>query len=215
VEILTVGGINMAKTTFAEEIYLRALTGKMIGSDVLAGYNKVAIVAPKNTICSAISAAAEATFTDRTGGRAGHFVVEEGNASQVAEEVVQFNPDAVVLMFGGETPIEQTKKLFLDTLNALRQAELYKDLIVHVRIFAAGGLQEALKDESLRNYLKQNDLFVYTVDFDNGYLLLNEIDVEASGDFHLHRIAEFPVTVEHAELLNRSLRDKTIQWKDM
>ncbi len=205
----------MAKTTFAEEVYLRALTGKMIGSDVLGSYNKVAIIAPKNTICSAISAAAEATFTDRTGGRAGHFVVEEGNASRVAEEVTAFQPDAVVLMFGGETPIEQTKQLFLETLRALEQAQLFRDIIVHVRIFAAGGLQEALKEEALRNYLRQNDLLVYTVDFDNGYLLLNEVDVENSGDFHLHKIAEFPVTVEHAELLNRSLRDKTLQWKEV
>lgn len=209
------GGCSMAKTTFAEEVYLRALTGKMIGSDVLGSYNKVAIIAPKNTICSAISAAAEATFTDRTGGRAGHFVVEEGNASRVAEEVTAFQPDAVVLMFGGETPIEQTKQLFLETLRALEQAQLFRDIIVHVRIFAAGGLQEALKEEALRNYLRQNDLLVYTVDFDNGYLLLNEVDVENSGDFHLHKIAEFPVTVEHAELLNRSLRDKTLQWKEV
>lgn len=205
----------MSKTTFAEEVYLRALTGKVVGSDVLASYNKVAVVSQKNIICSAISAAAEATFVDRSGGRAAHFVVEKGNTDAVVEDILRFDPDAVLLMFGGETPMDETMTLFLETLRGLQGAQYFKDIIFHVRIFAAGGLDEALKEEKLVQYLKQTECYVYTVDFDGGAVLLNQIEITGKGSKHLHKVAEFPVTMEHADLLNRSLRDKTVQWIEL
>ncbi len=205
----------MAKTTFAEEIYLRALTGKVVGEHILSVYNKVAVISVKNTICSAISAAAEAAFVMNTSGRAAHFVVENGNVDEVVKDVVKFDPHAVILMFGGETPIEDTKYLFVQTLKEIAKANLDADIIVHVRIFAAGGLQEAIKDKEILEYLKDSDVYVYTVNFDEGLILFNEIFFLDDGEIKLEKLSEFPVTVEHADLLNRSLRDKTVDWKDL
>ncbi len=205
----------MAKTTFAEEIYLRALTGKVVGEHILGVYNKVAVISVKNIICSAISAAAEAAFVMKTQGRAAHFIVEDGNIDEVVKEVEKFDPNAIILMFGGETSIEETKKLFVNTMNALAKSDLEADVIVHVRIFAAGGLKEAVQNKEVVDYLQSVEVYVYTVDFDHGLILFNDVYVEDNGEIVLSKIAEIPVTVEHADLLNRSLRDKTVEWKDM
>ncbi len=204
----------MAKTTFAEEVYLRALTGKIVGAHILSEYNKVAVISVKNTICSSLSAAAEAVFTLETGGKAGHFVVEKENVAGVISEVEKFNPDAVLLMFGGESPIEETKALFIETLRALAETNRELDIIVHVRIFAAGGLNEAIKDDKILSYLQNNEVTVYTVDFEKGELLYNNIYLPDASTVKLERIAEVPLTVEHTDLLNRSLRDKKVNWID-
>ena len=200
----------MAKTTFAEEVYLRALTGKVVGESILGGYNKVAFVAVRNTICSSISAAAEAAFVMTSKGRAVHLIVEGDNADQVAAAVKEFDPEAVILMFGGESPIEETKKLFVEALKAIAAAEIDADLILHVRIFAAGGLDEALKVPEVEEYLAESDVYVYTVDLDKGFVVYNSIYFEEKPQ--LDRLGEIPVTAEHADLLNRSLRDKTLSW---
>ncbi|NPA92099.1 MAG: hypothetical protein GXO56_00280 [Chloroflexi bacterium] len=204
----------MAKTTFGEEIYLRALTGKIIGAQMVSDYAKVAFIAPKNIICSAISAAAEAAYIRETGAQAAHFVVTPGEEAAVAEAVAAFQPEAIVLMFGGETPIEETKALFTSTLKALAEAEIFADLVVHVRIFAVGGLQAALEDEAIREYLLDNEVFVYTADLDKGLFIYNIAIINDDNSIVLDELLAFPVTVEHADLLNRSLRDKTIQWAD-
>ncbi len=204
----------MAKTTFSEEIYLRALTGKVIAEHVLDDYKKLAIISVKNTICAAISAATEAVFVSKTGGRAAHYFVEENNVNDVVQAVDEFDPDGVVLMFGGETPIEETKKLFVKTMEAIAKGEPEYDVILHVRIFAAGGLQEALKIPVVQEFAEENELGVYTVDLDNGLFIFSSIHVEDQ-DFHLEKILEVPVTAEHAELLNLSLRDKTLTWTDV
>jgi hypothetical protein len=204
----------MAKTTFSEEIYLRALTGKVIAEHVLDDYKKLAIISVKNTICAAISAATEAVFVSKTGGRAAHYFVEENNVEDVIQAVGEFDPDGVVLMFGGETPIEETKKLFVKTMEAIAKEEPDYDVILHVRIFAAGGLQEALKVPVVQEFAEENELGVYTVDLDNGLFVFSSIHVEDQ-DFHLEKILEVPVTAEHAELLNLSLRDKTLTWTDI
>ncbi len=204
----------MAKTTFGEEIYLRALTGNIIGAQMVADYAKVAFVAPKNIICSAISAAAEATYIRETGAQAAHFIATPGQEAATAEAIAAFQPEAIVLMFGGETPLEETKALFVSTLKALAEAEIFADLVVHVRIFAVGGLQAALEDPAIRDYLLDNEVFVYTADLDKGLFIYNIAIINDDNSIALDELLAFPVTVEHADLLNRSLRDKTLHWAE-
>ncbi len=204
----------MAKTTFGEEIYLRALTGRIVGAQMLTDYAKVAFISPRNIICGAISAAAEAAYIGETAAQAAHFIVEPGKEEEAAREVAAFQPEAVVLMFGGETPIEETKTMFVSFLKELAKAELLVDLVVHVRIFAVGGLQAALQDEQIREYLLNNEVFVYTANLDKGLFIYNLAVIEEDGSVSLEELLAFPVTVEHADLLNRSLRDKTLAWVD-
>ncbi len=202
----------MAKTTFGEEVYLRALTGRYVGEYVLRDYTDIAVISPKNIICNSISAAAEATFVSKTGGRAIHLIAEPGNASEIVQKLDEFQPEAVVLMFGGETPIEETKRLFMEVVKELAARDIYTDIVVHVRIFAAGGLAEAVHDKEIREYLLEQTVMVYTVDLDNGLFKINVAQIDETGELALEKIEQYVVSVEHAELLNRSLRDKTVKW---
>ena len=205
----------MAKTTFGEEIYLRALTGRIVGTHMLVDYAKVAFISPKNIICAAISAAAEAAYIQTSSAQAAHFVVEPGKEAEVASAVAAFQPEAIVLMFGGETPLEETKQMFVATLKALAEADVVADLVVHVRIFAVGGLTLARQDEAIREYLENSEVFVYTANLDKGLFIYNVVYFgEGPEDVELEPLVAFPVTLEHADLLNRSLRDKTLQWVD-
>ncbi len=200
----------MPLTTFEEEIYLRALTGRLVGkalSDL--GLNKVAVVASKNIICSSIAAATEATFLTLSGGVTYHFMVEHGREKELAKRLKEFAAQAVLLQFGGETPFDETKKSFVELLKAMAEEDVPGSLVVHVRIFAAGGLKEALEHEEVKKYLETKEVFVYTVGFDEGKVYVNKVTIPS---LELTKLAEYQVTLEHADLLNRSLKDRKITF---
>jgi hypothetical protein len=204
----------MPLTTFEEEIYLRALTGRLVGKAIAdLGINKLAVIAPKNIICSSIATATEAAFLDHSDGVTRHFMVELGvNEEDVAKRVKDFDPQAILLQFGGESPIDQVKTSFVKTLKALTKEGIEKPLVFHVRIFAAGGVQEALKDSEIASYLGKVDKYVYTVDFDNGKVLVNRLHIDGN-NLRLEKLREYQVTLEHADLLNRSLKDRRVTFQ--
>ncbi len=204
----------MPLTTFEEEIYLRALTGRLVGKALAdLGVNKLAVIAPKNIICSSIATATEAAFLDHSGGVTYHFLVEAGNEAQVAERVKDWKPQVNLLQFGGETPIDEVKKSFVEYLKAAAASNVPGDYVIHVRIFAAGGLAEALKDANVREYLKARNLFVYTVDFDRGKVIVSRIIVNDDG-YLLEPLREYQVTLEHADLLNRSIKNRQLAFTE-
>ncbi len=205
--------MDMPLTTFEEEIYLRTLTGRLVGKAVADfGVNKLAVVAPKNIICTAIATATEASFLDHTGGITYHFMVELGkNEGEIARRLAEFKPQSTLLQFGGESPIEELKKSFAETLRHMAAENVSGDIIVHVRIYAAGGFKEALKDEKVKEYLKKRSVLVYTVDFDHGKVIVNKINID--DEITLTPLKEYHVTLEHADLLNRSLKDRRITFQ--
>ena len=204
----------MPLTTFEEEIYLRALTGRLVGkalSDL--GINKLAVVAPKNLICSSIATATEASFLDHSGGVTYHFFVElNKNESEVARRLSQYNPQVTLLQFGGESPLDELKKSFVELLSQMAEMNVPGDIVVHVRIFAVGGLQSALEVKKVKEYLSSRKVFVYTVDFDKGKVIVNEVEL-LDKDIRLKPLREYQVTLEHADLLNRSLKDRKISFQ--
>ncbi len=200
----------MPLTTFEEEIYLRTLTGRLVGKAIAdLGVNKLAVVAQKNIICTAIATATEATFLTLNGGVTYHFLVEKGNEEKIAERLKEFGAQVVLLQFGGETPIEETKKIFVNLLKAMAKAGVGGDIVVHVRIFAAGGLKEALKSKAVEKYLGERNVYVYTVGFDEGKVYVNKVEIPS---LSLKKLTEYQVTLEHADLLNRSLKDRKVTF---
>ncbi|MEB3755523.1 MAG: hypothetical protein GSR79_01495 [Desulfurococcales archaeon] len=201
----------MPLTTFEEEIYLRALTGRLVGKAIAdLGVNKLAVVAPRNIICSSIATATETAFLDHSGGVTYHFLVDN-NEEDVADRLADFNAQAILLQFGGETPIEQTKKSFVKLLKAMAKKNVPGNIVFHVRIFAAGGVEEALADEEIKKYLASKEsLFVYTVGFDEGKVYVNKVKI--SDGIELEKLVEYHVTLEHANLLNRSLKNRKITF---
>ncbi|MEB3845293.1 MAG: hypothetical protein LRS48_06430 [Desulfurococcales archaeon] len=204
----------MPLTTFEEEIYLRALTGRMVGKAIAdLNINKLAVVAPKNIICSSIATATEAAFIDYSGGVTYHFMVELGkNEEEIAKRLKDFNAQVVLLQFGGESPIDQVKASFVKLLKAMAKENVPGAIVFHVRIFAAGGVKEAIADEEIKKYLEGKDLFVYTVGFDEGKVYVNKVAIEG-GELKLQKLTEYHVTLEHADLLNRSLKDRKVTFQ--
>lgn len=206
----------MPLTTFEEEIYLRALTGRLVGKALAdLGVNKLAVVAPKNIICSSIAAATEATFIEASSGVTYHFMVEPGaNEATIAERLASFAPQVTLLQFGGETPIEEVKKSFVALLKEMAAKRVPGDVVVHVRIFAAKGLDEALKDAEVREYLRARNVYVYTVGFDEGKVYVNRIVINEDGSYVLEKLREYQVTLEHADLLNRSIKNRRLAFQE-
>ncbi len=206
----------MPLTTFEEEIYLRALTGRLVGKALAdLGVNKLAVVAPKNIICSSIATATEATFIEASNGVTYHYMVEpEANEAEIAERLASFTPQVTLLQFGGETPIEIVKRSFVKLLKEMAAKRVPGDVVVHVRIFAAKGFDEALKDPEVREYLRTRNVYVYTVGFDEGKVYINRIVINEDSTYTLDKIREYQVTLEHADLLNRSIKNRRLAFQE-
>jgi len=194
----------MAGATLEEEILLRALTGRVVGTEVMKDYNKIAIISEDSLMCTATSTAVEASYLSKNNfGNILHIIVKENGVKDVADKVIDYDPGAVLLMFSGEG--EESTGLFVKTLKSLSEAMVETDVILHERIFSSGGLQEALKDEGVAEYLEETPLFVYTADLDGGMMVLNEIYIEG-GNVELDPLEHYPLTLQHVELLKKSLR---------
>jgi len=71
------------------------------------------------------------------------------------------------------------------------------------------------QDETIREYLNESEVFAYTANLDKGLFIYNVVYFGEEPDaLEVEPLLAFPVTLEHADLLNRSLRDKTLQWVD-
>ncbi len=191
----------MAKTTFDEEVYLRVLTGNLVGKALAdVGANKVAVVIPRNNICIAMGSATAAGYISRTNAVVRTFVVEK---PEDVDAVVDFAPQIIVFQFGGETPAEETKNLFREVIKRLNGKDVSADVVVHVRTWAMG----AFKETESEPFWKGRNIYVYTVDFDNGKVFLNRYE-----NGSLKKVLEYHVTLEHADLLNRSLKDRSVTF---
>ena len=70
-----------SRATLPEEIYLRSLTGYLVGQNLLEGYKKVAVITYPDRICSAMAAALMTSYIAKGNYRDGAGVVftyEEG-----------------------------------------------------------------------------------------------------------------------------------------
>ncbi len=189
----------MAKTTFEEEIYLRVLTGRLVGKALAdLGANKVAVVVPKNYICDAMGSATLSAFIAHSENPGRIFVVESEDDVQ---RIVDYAPRLVVFQFGGETPAEETKKLFGKVVDRLADAGVDADVVIHVRTYAMGALDAV----SRKDFFENRNVFVYTVNLDGGVVYINKLENEK-----LVPLRDYHVTLEHADLLNRSLKDRTV-----
>ncbi|MEM0047171.1 MAG: hypothetical protein QW437_06410, partial [Fervidicoccaceae archaeon] len=195
----------MAITTYEEEVQLRILTGREVGKLIgRMGISKLAAVSVSNLICNVLSSSAIAAFTER-GGVAYNFIVEpDKNDREIAERVAKFNPDAILLLYGGELPVEDLKRSLKSFLRALAETNLKAKLFFHVRAFLAGAVEHSLKDEVVRRYLEENELYVYTADLDRGIMLMNKINVDGE-KLNLIPMLYSSLSFEHTSLLNRSL----------
>lgn len=61
------------------------------------------------------------------------------------------------------------------------------------------------KMKRLHSYLKRKKLGTFTFDLDRGVFLFHNVEVDEQGKVNLKLISEVPISLEHLDLLKRSL----------
>lgn len=192
-----------------QELYLRALTGRLVGEHLFDGFKKVAVITYPDRICSAMAAAALTSFTYVAGYRDGLgsvYVYDSSQINKVASEIVSRNFDAVYISFGGEQKLSVVNEAFINTLRALAKAGYKKALAIHVRVWLASKqLSTVLSDNELRTWLESlSEVRVFTADLQNKKFIFSRVRF-SEGKASLAPYREALLTDEHVDLLKRSI----------
>lgn len=199
----------MAKLTLAEQYSLRGLTGRIVGEVLSGAYGvpSLGLVTNKTYICGALTGAVEAAFlADKGGlGRVATAVTEKPEDARSAVQQLQ-GVNTVMLAYGGEADAETNYALTKAFLKAAAEADLDADLFFHVRIWVTGFVEKALEeDPQIAEYLKDRALGAFSFDLDRGVFIFHAVEVTDDGALVSEPIHETPLSVEHADLLRRSL----------
>ena len=199
----------MANLSLAEQYTLRALTGRIVG-EVLAdayGIPSLGLATNKTFICASLSGAVEAAFlADKGGlGRVATAVTEK--PADAKEAVRHLNGvNTVMLAYGGEADGETNYELTKAFLKEAAESGLDADIFFHVRIWAPGFVKKAVaEDEQIADYLRNRALGAFSFDLDRGVFIFHAVEVDENGEVVSEPILETPLSVEHTDLLRRSL----------
>ncbi len=191
-----------------DEIYLRALTGRLVGEHLFDGFKRVAVIVFPDRICSALAAGVLSSFTYHAGYREGVgavFIYDE-NIGETAKRIVTEGFDATFIAYGGEQKLSFVNEALIATLKALMSAGYEKALIIHVRAFLASRqLSTVLQDESLARWLEGlPEIRVFTADLNAKKFIFNKLRI-INGKPALTPYREALLTDEHVELLRKSI----------
>lgn len=198
-----------SRASLEQEIYLRSLTGYLVGQNLLEGFKKVAVVTYPDRICSAMAAAlvtsylASGNYRDEA---ATVFTYEEGKEQEIARRIVEINPDVVYIAFGGEQKLSYVAEITRRLISALSKTGYRGALAIHVRTWlATKQLSTVLADESLRSYLATlREIRLFTADVPNRKFIFHKVKIEG-GAAKPEKYREVQITEEHAKLLSISL----------
>jgi len=195
-----------------EKIYMKALTGMVLGGTALKNYQKIAVIAMEHILCSAASAAMEASFMLEGGGNITHLIAKKGEIKEMVAKIAEYDPEIVVMLYAESPEPGLNRELFLETMKEIADTALDTDLMLDPMTLMSGTLAEAVKDIEIERHMQDIESFAFTIDLDNGEMVMNVIDID-NGEVMLDPIEEYKLTVEHTILLNRALRGKTLKWE--
>jgi hypothetical protein len=197
---------------FDEVVELRVLTGEVIGYRALQGYNKVAFVAMKNVLCTAIGSSMESSYISATGGECRYFVLDN-NHEELAEALEEYHPNLIAVFVGGNEEFNSLRNILHSFFSELAKREIDTDILFCLYTYVKVGLDVLREDEDIRNYLADKRLMAYTANFDEGvlelrevYILDNEIDSEI--------IEEYPISFRHTRIFNQELKGRIINFEE-
>jgi len=191
-----------------EDIYLRSLTGRLIGEHLFDGYRKIAIITFPDRICSALVAATLSSYTYYTGysDNIGAVFTYDDNFGETAKKVATGSFDAVFIAYGGEQKLSTVNEAFKMTLKALMNAGYKRGMVIHVRVWLASKqLSTVLQDERLSGWLESlPEIRVLTADLDLKKFIFNKVKIN-NGKLTMTPYREALLTDEHVELLRKSI----------
>ncbi|MEM1925638.1 MAG: hypothetical protein QXR64_01085 [Pyrobaculum sp.] len=198
-----------SRASLEQEIYLRSLTGYLVGQNLLDDYKKVAVVTYPDRICSAMAAALVTSYISKGNYRDEAAVVytyEDGKENEIAKKIVESKPDVVYISFGGEQKLSYVAEITKRLLTALSQQGYSGALAIHVRTWlATKQLSTVLADEKLGSYLTTlREIRLFTADVPNRKFIFHKVKIEG-GVAKPEKYREVQITDEHAKLLSISL----------
>jgi len=200
----------MSKITLTEQFTLRALTDRIVAENLVRVYRlrgTLGIVTNKTYICASLTGAIEAAFLARLAG-VGRVITALTEKPEDVKEAVNILKDAdlVMLAYGGEMGPEENYALTKAFLEAAAEANLPADLFFHVRIWVPAFVQNTMKEvPKVGEYLAGKQLGTFTFDLEKGFFLFHRVEVNPQGEVSLHLLTQVPITLEHLDLLKRSL----------
>ncbi|GEM_PF-2432690 len=194
-----------------EKIYLKTLTGMVLGGTALKNYQKIAVIGMEHILCSAASAALEASFMLTTNGNARHFVAKKGEIKEMVGDIAEYDPEIVVMLFAESPEPGLNRELFMETIKEMAEISLDSDLLFEPMSLGNGTLAEAVKESEVARHLMEIESFAFTLDLDRGEMVMNVIDIDNT-ELMVDAIEEYNLTVEHTVLLNRAIRGKSLKW---
>jgi hypothetical protein len=198
-----------SRASLEQEIYLRSLTGYLVGRNLLEGHKRVAVITYPDRICSAMAAAlmtsylSSGNYRDAAGAV---FTYDEGKEVETARKVADYGADIVYISFGGEQKMSYVAEITRKIINALADAGYRGALGIHVRTWlATKQLSSVLADKKLADYLSSlPEIRLFTADVPNRKFLFHRVKIEG-GAAKLEKYREVEITEEHAKLLTISL----------
>lgn len=200
---------TMSRASLEQEVYLRALTGYVVGQNLFDGFKKIAIITYPDRICSSMASALATSLISKYGYK-GNFVMvfnyEENKEKELVKKIKEFRPDAIYISFGGEQKLSYVSKITYNLLVNLMEEKCMASLVIHVRTWlATKQLSNILSDERLRKYLESlKEIRLFTADLQNKKFIFHRVKIEGN-NVKLEKIKEFDITDEHVSLLKISL----------
>ncbi len=195
-----------------EEIYMKMLTGMVLGGTALKNYQRIAVVGTEHILSASASSAILASFIPASKGNAAYFVAKKGEVKEMVANIAEFDPEIVVMLYAESPEPGLNRELFLETMREMTEIDLEADLLFDPMTLDNGNLAEGVKPDDVQRHMQEIESFVFTLDLDNGKIVMNIIEVD-NGEVMVDPIEEYKLTVEHTVLLNRGLRGKTLKWE--
>ena len=196
---------------FDEIAELRVLTGQVVGYRALVGYNRVAFVAMKNVLCTAIGSSMEASYISATGGECRYFVIDD-NYESLAEELEKYHPNLIAVFIGGSKEFDKLREILHEFFGALAKREIDTDFLFHLYTYVKVGLDVLREDEDIRNYLADKRLMAYTANFDEGLVEIREVYL-LDDDIYSEIVEEYPISFRHTRIFNQGLKGRIIKFE--
>ncbi len=196
---------------FDEIAELRVLTGQVIGYRALEGYNRVAFVAMKNVLCTAIGSSMESSYISATGGECRYFVIDD-NYDSLAEELERYHPNLIAVFVGGNKEFDNLRDILHKLFTAIAKREIDTDFLFHLYTYVKVGLDVLREDEDIKNYLADKRLMAYTANFDEGLLELREVYM-LDENIDSEVVEEYPISFRHTRIFNQGLKGRIIKFE--
>jgi hypothetical protein len=179
---------------YEEHVKVRSLTGAKVGELLVEQYNKIAILALKDELCTPLASSMYSKIIEKNKNAEIIFI---SNLDINIQDVLNFQPEAVVILMGRNLNDEKTINNTIEIFKLLKENDFEGDIILHTRIYKVlNKIKESLNNQ-LKSYLEER-VYAYKFDLTKGLLQIVYTDFESDVE---EIVRETPILFIHNELV--------------